>query len=76
MSSVRAVAMPKRQLPHSWDRGTQPHWTPTPTPTMEVSRSLEEMLCHMDLEVILILWYLFCEPNTQGSGSKKVQAPL
>lgn len=28
---------------------------------MEVSRGLEEMLCDMDLEVILILWYLFCE---------------
>lgn len=28
---------------------------------MEVSRGLEEMLYDMDLEVILILWYLFCE---------------
>ena len=55
------TAMPKRQLPHSWDRGTQPPLDPPAPTTMEVSRGLEEMLCDMDPEVILILWYLFCE---------------
>ena len=48
-------------FPTAGTEGPNPHWTPTPTPTMEVSRGLEEMLCDMDLEVILILWYLFCE---------------
>ena len=48
-------------FPTAGTEGPNPHWTPTPTPTMEVSRGLEEMLYDMDLEVILILWYLFCE---------------
>ena len=47
-------------FPTAGTEGPNPHWTP-PTTTMEVSRGLEEMLCDMDLEVILILWYLFCE---------------